>query len=348
MRRSQDFHRFLRGDAEFLRRLPGVPATPVLRPGIPDHVLWEYGYDALGRRISKRCGPDETLFSWDGTRLSEQAAPGDEITTWDHTPGTHRPLTQTTRVLRAAGESSITAFAEDRAPTFHAIVTDAVGTPTELVTATGELAWQQRTSLWGTSLPAPPADAVDCPLRFPGQYHDPETGLSYNYFRYYDSERACYLTVDPLGLAPAPNPKAYVRNPLTWADPFGLAPYERYRADSRSRETIFNDGFAPKGSNMNLEEHVYGVAGDYTPPSGYVSTTDSANHAFSRLKTTDGHVYLIRESEGGVNVNKEIPGNPMSHEREFAYPRKVERTSIVGAWDKDKNWTPNPNYGGSP
>ncbi|MFI1184124.1 DUF6531 domain-containing protein [Streptomyces sp. NPDC020799] len=314
----------------------------------PEGDRWEYAYDALGRRISKRCESDETLFSWDGTRLSEQTTPAGRATSWDHAPGTHRPLTQTTRVVRAAGESSITAFAEDAGLTFHAIVTDAVGTPTELVTTAGELAWQQRTSLWGTSLPSPPADMIDCPLRFPGQYHDPETGLNYNYFRYYDPEGACYLTVDPLGLAPAPNPKAYVRNPLTWADPFGLAPYERYRADSRSRETIFNDGFAPKGSNMNLEEHVYGVAGDYTPPSGYVSTTDSANHAFSRLKTTDGHVYLIRESEGGVNVNKEIPGNPMSHEREFAYPRKIERTSIVGAWDRDKNWTPNPNYGGSP
>ncbi|MEV6674987.1 RHS repeat protein, partial [Streptomyces sp. NPDC051162] len=114
----------------------------------PEGERWEYGYDALGRRISKRCGSDETLFSWDGTRLSEQAAPGDEITTWDHTPGTHRPLTQTTRVLRAPSLSAIDNFTEDRAPAFHAIVTDAVGTPTELVTATGELAWQQRTSLW--------------------------------------------------------------------------------------------------------------------------------------------------------------------------------------------------------
>ncbi|WP_286157426.1 RHS repeat-associated core domain-containing protein, partial [Streptomyces somaliensis] len=58
----------------------------------------------------------------------------------------------------------------------------------------------------------------------PGQYYDPETGLHYNVFRHYDPETARYLSPDPLGLAPAPNPAAYVDNPHTWTDPLGLAP----------------------------------------------------------------------------------------------------------------------------
>ncbi|WP_245245330.1 RHS repeat-associated core domain-containing protein, partial [Streptomyces palmae] len=62
-----------------------------------------------------------------------------------------------------------------------------------------------------------------CPLRFPGQYADPETGFHYNYFRHYDPETARYITPDPLGLVPAPNPAAYVHNPHTWTDPLGLA-----------------------------------------------------------------------------------------------------------------------------
>ncbi|GAA2334583.1 hypothetical protein SVIO_027910 [Streptomyces violaceusniger] len=104
---------------------------------------------------------------------------------------------------------------------FHAIVTDLVGTPTELVTPDGTLVWQARTTIWGTPLSTPPGE-VDCPLRFPGQYADPETGLNYNFFRYYDPETARYLTPDPLGLAPADNPHIYVVNPLTWAGPLGL------------------------------------------------------------------------------------------------------------------------------
>nr|WP_236054059.1 RHS repeat-associated core domain-containing protein [Streptomyces sp. SP2-10] len=65
------------------------------------------------------------------------------------------------------------------------------------------------------------------PLRFPGQYYDPETGLHYNYFRHYDPDAARYLTHDPLGLTPAPNPTAYVHNPHTWTDPLGLSPCSR-------------------------------------------------------------------------------------------------------------------------
>jgi RHS repeat-associated protein len=68
---------------------------------------------------------------------------------------------------------------------------------------------------------AAPAGAgpVVCPLRFPGQFHDEETGLDYNLHRYYDPATGRYLTPDPLGLTPGPNCHAYVDNPLQWLDP---------------------------------------------------------------------------------------------------------------------------------
>ena len=186
--------------------------TGVTTPGGEE---WTYAYDPLGRRIAKT-GPDGTSvhFAWDSTTLAEQTAPDGTILTWDHAPGTHRPLTQTVT-------DPLTP------PRFHAVITDATGTPAELVTPDGELAWRARTALWGTPLPAPSAGPTDCPLRFPGQYADPETGLHYNYFRYYDPTTARYLSPDPLGLAPSPNPHSYVRNPLTWLDPLGLGPCRR-------------------------------------------------------------------------------------------------------------------------
>jgi RHS repeat-associated protein len=61
------------------------------------------------------------------------------------------------------------------------------------------------------------------PLPFPGQYHDAETGLNYNYFRYYDPETARYLTSDPIGLAGGYAPHTYAPNPFMWFDPLGLA-----------------------------------------------------------------------------------------------------------------------------
>ena len=35
---------------------------------------------------------------------------------------------------------------------------------------------------------------------YPGQYYDPETGLHYNYFRYYNPQTGRYITPDPIGL----------------------------------------------------------------------------------------------------------------------------------------------------
>ncbi|MFE7093887.1 putative T7SS-secreted protein [Streptomyces erythrochromogenes] len=174
----------------------------------PDGTLWQYAYDPLGRRISKQ-SPSETVhFTWDGTTLCEQTT--EDITlTWDHAG--LRPLAQTERRNDSTDER------------FFAIVTDLIGTPTELVDESGDLAWRTRTTLWGTTTWTRDATAYT-PLRFPGQYFDPESGLHYNHFRYYDPESARYLSQDPLGLAPAPNTATYVNNPQTWSDPRGLSP----------------------------------------------------------------------------------------------------------------------------
>ncbi|XTP08753.1 RHS repeat-associated core domain-containing protein [Streptomyces albus subsp. chlorinus] len=195
----------------------------------PDGAVWTYTYDPLGRRISK-AGPDGTTlsFSWDGTRLAEQTTTGGRTTTWDYAPGTHRPVAQTdhTPLIHEPGTSLLTKLTEPTAvrPRFQTVLTDLAGTPTELITPAGDITWQLRTTLWGTPLPGTtPADTHTCPLRFPGQYADPETDLHYNYFRYYDPETARYLACDPLGLGPAPNPYLYVTSPLIETDPLGLA-----------------------------------------------------------------------------------------------------------------------------
>nr|WP_308408417.1 RHS repeat-associated core domain-containing protein [Streptomyces murinus] len=204
----------------------------------PDGGRWRYAYDPLGRRISKHrvaeagSETDRTEFSWDDSALAEQTVPDGQVTTWDYTPGTHRLVAQTDHIPTGAPDniSFLARLAEEsdpgRTPRFHAVVTDSIGTPMELVSASGDLVWQHRTTLWGTGFASPEADSdsADCPLRFPGQYADPETGLHYNLHRYYDPETARYISPDPLGLEPSSNPYAYVVNALGWTDPLGLAP----------------------------------------------------------------------------------------------------------------------------
>ncbi|WP_078587929.1 DUF6531 domain-containing protein [Streptomyces mobaraensis] len=193
----------------------------------PDGIQWRYHYDPLGRRISKqRLAADgetvleETRFTWDGSSLAEQTtsasrAHEDLTLTWDQM-GT-MPLTQVeTKSLANAPQKII----DQR---FFAMVADQIGTPTELVDESGDIAWRARSTLWGSTVWNRDASA-HTPIRFPGQYFDAETQLHHNYFRYYDPETARYLSLDPLGLAPAPNPATYVDNPHTLSDPLGLAP----------------------------------------------------------------------------------------------------------------------------
>jgi RHS repeat-associated protein len=210
----------------------------------PDGTRWRYTYDPLGRRTAKlRLAEDgETVverveFTWDGTTLCEQTTRSEAFAhpitvTWDHQG--LRPLAQTERITAAEAPQ------QEIDSRFFAIVTDLVGTPNELIDEQGKIAWHTRSTLWGTTAWSTNSTTYT-PLRFPGQYYDPETGLHYNYFRHYDPETARYLTHDPLGLAPASNPNTYVQNPHLWTDSLGLAPEckETGKANSKEKTDYF-------------------------------------------------------------------------------------------------------------
>ncbi|MER6409674.1 putative T7SS-secreted protein [Streptomyces humidus] len=205
----------------------------------PDGARWRYRYDPLGRRSAKqRLAADgesvveEIRFTWDGLTLCEQIshqpdAPNTVALTWDHQDVV--PLAQTERILTADDRQ------DEIDRRFFAIATDLIGAPTELVDETGDIAWRSRATLWGTTAWSRDSSTYT-PLRFPGQYYDPETGLHYNHFRHYDPETGRYASPDPLGLAPAPNPVAYVDNPHSGCDPLGLMP--KYTKEERAQKRI--------------------------------------------------------------------------------------------------------------
>jgi RHS repeat-associated protein len=192
----------------------------------PERDTWRYTYDPFGRRVAKsRMTPDrrsteEVRFVWEDTLLVEESLGEGTSTTWTYRDFT--PLTQTTR---RAGDPSEGAFL--------AVITDLVGTPTHLTDAGGVMVQQDPATIWGGAT----ADnrAGPTPLRFPGQYADPETGWNYNYHRHYDPDCGRYTTLDPLGVSPSPNPYAYAHNPLTWCDPLGLMSHANVNSVSRQQ-----------------------------------------------------------------------------------------------------------------
>ncbi|MEU6916547.1 putative T7SS-secreted protein [Streptomyces olindensis] len=281
----------------------------------PDGTHWRYRYDPLGRRTAKQrlAADGETIaeeirFTWDGLTLCEQTTVSSDLPrpvalTWEHRGLT--PLAQTERILTPDARQ------EEIDRRFFAVATDLLGTPTELVDESGRIAWRARATLWGTTAWSRSSTAYT-PLRFPGQYYDPETGLHYNLFRHYDPETGRYTSPDPLGLSPAPNPVAYVTNPHTVCDPFGLSPYPNGDGPAIGEYTSKGEGQDLKRSAMVGDDqwhfntgHGYDRA--HTGPDGTTNdlrTTNLKPNQIEQAIVSDVYAYM---RDGGVVPRARTP-----------------------------------------
>ncbi len=79
---------------------------------------------------------------------------------------------------------------------------DHLDTPRIATNPTGTVVWRWEGAAFGNTPPNEDPDGdrqvTTINLRFPGQYYDVETGLHYNWNRYYDPRTGRYLTSDPL------------------------------------------------------------------------------------------------------------------------------------------------------
>lgn len=93
-------------------------------------------------------------------------------------------------------------------------------------------------------------------------YHDSETDLCYNRFRYYSPETGSYLSQDPIRLA-GNNPTlyAYVPDPNTWLDPFGLDPlgtggYSVYALYEKGAAEPYYVGITKQEVDVRMGQHM--------------------------------------------------------------------------------------------
>ncbi len=169
--------------------------------------LVTFQYDALGRRVEKRSRGHIWRYGWAGfqllweeSRLHENATPVRRD--YLFTPGSVIPLG-----FREKGRC-------------YWLISDVRGAVDMAVDDQGQVVWKAVYNSFGLSHLE--VNAVRQPWRLPGQYADDETGLYYNFARYYSPHLRSYLSLDPRWIEFEASHYSYCRNdPWNRADPFG-------------------------------------------------------------------------------------------------------------------------------
>jgi RHS repeat-associated protein len=164
-----------------------------------------------------------------------------------------------------------------------------------MIDKSGRVVWAGRYDAFG-NIQIEVAE-IENNLRFPGQYYDAETGLYYNWHRYYDPVVGRYLSADPI--KEGMNLYTYVENnSLNWKDPFGLCKKEEYYIpnlgphqevpvfkDINEKELFKNlNGAGNIEAKINWLEYFVGVHGNWWGP------------------FTSGGIWIFPGGIGDVNV----------------------------------------------
>jgi len=150
------------------------------------NVIAEYYYDPFGLRLWKDVDGVRTYFVYsDDGLIGEYDGSGAEIKSYGYKPGS----TWTTDPL----------FVKQNGK-YYFFQNDLLGTPQKLTAVNGAEVWSAFYNSSGEAQVIPTSNTINN-LRFPGQYFDQETGLNYNWHRYYDPKTGRYLRRDPFNLA---------------------------------------------------------------------------------------------------------------------------------------------------
>jgi len=165
-----------------------------------------YTYNGFGQRAKKVAGGGVTIYHYDlDGKLIAESVPSGTMTREYLYMGKVRVA-----MVDVAGGNTVYHYLNGR-----------LGEPEILTDAGGTVVWEAWQEPFGEAHIHPSSSVVNN-HRLPGQYCDEETGLHYNYHRYYDPSTGRYITPDPIGQNGGSNLYVYVENnPISLVDPTG-------------------------------------------------------------------------------------------------------------------------------
>ena len=190
----------------------------------------------------KKYVPTETRFLWEGSRLLAEFN-GDRTQVYAYSDqNSYAPLAR----IDGNGDNSQLYYFHNRLN----------GQPEAMTDSEGNERWRGKPDGWGKVKGETPEREIKSGgpqnLRMQGQYLDRETGLHYNLHRYYDPDSGRFTQHDPIGLAGGINLYAYVKNPLTWIDPLGLAGCPTFNSRNEALRVAKRDAGIPMNQHPDV------------------------------------------------------------------------------------------------